>query len=124
MKYFAYIFIVFVIYTILSASLGWYNPFFEYVHKIPFGDKVMHVLLLGIFTLCTNFLLKFHTFKISNQTLLTGSVLILILATLEEISQYWIETRVFDLLDLTSNYIGILITTFFIYKYLKRSKSK
>ena len=120
MKYFSYIFITLVIYTILSATLGWYNPFLEYVHEIPFADKVMHVLLLGMFTLCTNFLLKFHTFKLSNRVLLTGSAIIFVLATFEEISQYWIETRTFDLLDLASNYIGIFIATFFILKNIKK----
>jgi VanZ family protein len=119
MKYFAYLFIVFVIFIILSASLGWDNPFFPLVNKIPFGDKVMHVILLGTFAFCANVLLRFHRFKISKYQLLTGSVIIFLLATLEEISQYWIPTRTFDLLDLTANYIGILLASFFILKYHK-----
>ncbi len=117
MKYFAYLFIAFVIYIILTASLGLYNPFFKYVKEIPYGDKVMHVFLLGMFTYCTNILIKFHSFKLSNRILLTGSLIIFVLATLEEISQYWIPTRTFDLMDLAGNYIGISLATFFILKY-------
>lgn len=120
MKYFAYLFIIFIIYIILSASLGWYNPFFAFVNKIPFGDKVMHVILLGTFAFCVNVLLGFHTFKISKYQLLTGSVIMFLFATVEEISQYWIPTRTFDLLDLAANYIGILLASFFILKYHKR----
>lgn len=120
MKYFAYLFIIFVIYIILSASLGWYNPFFVIVNKIPFGDKLMHIILLGTFAFCVNVLLRFRTFQISKYQLLTGSVIMFLLATLEEISQYWIPTRTFDLLDLTANYIGILLASFFILKYQKR----
>jgi VanZ family protein len=116
MKTLAYLFIILVIFTMLSATFQWTNPIIELIKGFKYGDKFAHLILIGTLAYCVNYLLKFRIIKRFNQNLLVGTIAITIFITLEECSQIWISTRTFDLIDLSANYIGIGIATLIIVK--------
>lgn len=116
MKIFAYLFIVLVIFIMLSATFQWENPIMGLIKGFKYGDKFAHLILIGILAYCINYLLKFKTIKRFNQNLLVGTIAITVFITLEELSQIWISTRTFDLMDLSANYVGIAIATLIIVK--------
>ena len=90
------------------ASAGWYRPTFHWVLDIV-SDKLLHFALTGLLTLLLNLSFNLATVSKHSKWLLWGTSLMLLLATLEEISQYWLSNRTFDLGDLACNYLGILI---------------
>lgn len=113
-KIFTYLFIALVIFIILSATFKWSNPIMPYVNAVKYGDKIAHLVLIGTLAYCINYLMQFKRIKLFNRDILKGSVFIFILITLEEFSQIWISTRTFDLIDLSANYVGILIASLII----------
>ena len=90
------------------ASAGWYRPTYAWIQTYA-SDKWLHFVLVGLLTLLLN--LSFNLAAVSQRSkwLLWGTSLMLLLATLEEASQYWLSYRTFDLGDLACNYLGILI---------------
>ena len=100
-----FIFISFIIYLADTAD---YNFAFRLIGHIPYGDKLMHGILYGIMALLLNYGLNYKSFK----TLQVGAVIVLTFAILEEISQYWIPSRTFDLGDLLADVIGVVLFSF------------
>jgi VanZ family protein len=76
---------------------------------VPFGDKIGHFLLMGVFSLVVNLILNARTIRIWKLNCLLGSLIVLAIVTLEEISQIFIGGRTFDLGDLAANAAGIII---------------
>jgi VanZ family protein len=100
---------VLLILTIITlANFGMLSPVAHILHKIPYGDKIMHFLLIGGLAFMVNFSLKCAMWHIGGWSILKGSMIVAILITLEEISQYFLPNRSFDLIDLTANYAGII----------------
>jgi len=100
-----FIFILFIIYLADSAD---HNFAFRLIGNIPYGDKIMHALLYGTMALFLNYGLNYRSFK----TLQLGAIIVLVFATLEEITQYWIPSRTFDLVDLLADFIGVILFSF------------
>jgi len=100
-----FIFILFIIYLADSAD---HNFAFRLIGHIPYGDKVMHALLYGIMALFLNYGLNYRSFK----RFQLGAIIVLVFATLEEITQYWIPSRTFDLVDLLADFIGVILFSF------------
>lgn len=82
----------------LHAMLGWVNSY-------PYFDKVGHVVLIGTLA----FLLDHALVGRTVWRLQLGGLLVAAAMTLEEISQAWMPTRTFDLVDLAANYTGVLL---------------
>jgi polysaccharide biosynthesis protein VpsQ len=77
----------------------------KFVGNIPFGDKLGHFFLIGIFAFLLN--LSLDCRKV--WRVLIGSLIVLAIVTLEEFSQIFIRGRSFDLTDLVADFLGILI---------------
>jgi len=82
---------------------------FQLYKYIPFGDKIGHFLLMAIFSFLMNCTLKNKTLGLYNTKVLTGSIIVFTLITIEEFSQLGNENRNFDLIDLAFNYLGIIV---------------
>ena len=78
------------------AHLHW----FTYLRSIPGGDKYGHFLLMGSLAFLVNLSLSCRVVSIAGRRFLLGSLLVLILITIEELSQRFIPYRTFDLVDL------------------------
>jgi len=105
---FLYIFLILLI--IAFANQGDYLHILKsLVSKIPYGDKWGHFLLMGLLAFFVNILLNCDKFKVFKLSFLKGSVIVLVIITLEEVSQIWIDTRSFDWVDLAFDYLGIFV---------------
>ncbi len=102
-----YVFILAVI-VFLADSRG--TNYFAFVGLIPFGDKIGHFCLTGIFSLLVNLAFGARTLQIWKINILLGSLLVALVVALEEFSQILIsDRRTFDLYDLLADLAGIFI---------------
>ncbi len=83
--------------------------YYAFVGEIPFGDKIGHFLLMGVFSFLLNPALNAKTFQFFRFNCLLGSLMVFGLVTIEEFSQIFISGRTFDLKDLFFDYAGIYI---------------
>ena len=113
-KIFAYLFIVMILLILIGATTNSLGFVGQFVHSIPYGDKLIHFILIGTLAYIVNYLMDFRRFTFLNRKFLLGTVLIFTIMTIEEFSQIFISTRIFDLLDLSANYLGIFTATLFI----------
>ena len=102
-------FFLFISCIIYLADTADYNFAFRIIGHIPYGDKFMHGFLYGIMALFLNYGLNFKSKKIFLFNMQIGAIIVLIFAGLEEISQYWIPSRTFDLGDLLADFIGVVL---------------
>ena len=84
------------------------KPVYRFIGVHPGSDKVGHFVLIGALAGLLNLALGLRTVRWLGHPWLLGSVLVGLFCTLEEISQYWLPARSFDLLDLAGDYAGIL----------------
>ncbi|HEX8142965.1 MAG TPA: VanZ family protein [Pyrinomonadaceae bacterium] len=84
-----------------------YQPLFRRVRELPYGDKLGHLILMGILSFLLNLALSCRTVRVWKLELLKGSLMVALVVTLEEFSQIFIKYRTFDPGDLLSDYLGI-----------------
>jgi len=81
------------------------------VHSFAWGDKLGHIFLFGLLTLLLIVASKFKAFKFNGLNIYCAVAIVLIFVVCEEISQAFIASRTFDLLDLGADIVGIAIAT-------------
>jgi len=82
---------------------------FRFIRKFPFGDKIGHFLLMGIFSLLVNLALSARTIHFQKFKYLLGSLIVLAVVTIEEFSQIFVRGRTFDWRDLIVDFAAIVI---------------
>lgn len=102
-----YVFVLAVI--IFIASQKGTRYLLNFVGNIPYGDKLGHFFLMGGFSFLLNLVLNARTFKLWKLNYLLGSLIVLIVVTIEEISQIFVAGRTFDWSDLVFDYLGIFV---------------
>ena len=106
--------LVFVLFTtgfvslIVVADRGGAGHLWDFVGKLPCGDKLGHLVLVGTLSLLLNLLLEGRRAPGHRPRLLPGSAFLLVVMLLEEGSQAFIPHRSCDPLDGLANVIGIL----------------
>lgn len=105
-------FFMLISYIIFLADTADHNFAFHLVGHIPYGDKLAHAVLYGIMALLLNYGLNFKSIRFFGLSLQIGAVLVLVFATLEEFTQYYIPSRTFDMGDLLADFIGVIIFSF------------
>ncbi len=81
----------------------------DFVGYIPYGDKLGHFGLMGIFSFLLNLVFDARTINLWKLNYLLGSLIVLVVVTIEEISQLFIRGRTFDWSDLICDYLGIFL---------------
>ena len=82
---------------------------FRPVRRLPYGDKIGHFLLMGMFSFIVNLVLKARTARVWKLSYLLGSLIVLAIVTAEEFSQIFVRGRSFDLTDLAADWSGIIV---------------
>jgi hypothetical protein len=100
--------LAFITLIIICADEGILKPVYAFVGTHPGSDKVGHFLLIGGMAFLLNIALGLREMRWLGVGWLLGSVIVGTIFTLEEISQIWIPSRSFDLLDLAGDFGGIL----------------
>jgi polysaccharide biosynthesis protein VpsQ len=100
-----YLFMLGVI--VFLADQKKYQPLFRRIRELPYGDKLGHLLLMGLLSFLLNMALQCRTLRVWKAELLKGSLIVALVVTVEEFSQLFIRSRTFDPFDLVFDYIGI-----------------
>jgi len=96
-------FLLFFIWIVAIADKGDGTPWWSFIDRIPAGDKLGHLCLIGTMSFLCN--LAFPSRKLRFVTMTT---LVLLLAlTLEELSQGFIKTSHLDLFDWLADLAGL-----------------
>ena len=104
---YVYVFILAVI--IFLADWNGTAYLLDLVMYVPFGDKIGHFLLAGIFSFLLNMVLGARKVSLRRIKYLTGSLIVLTIVTIEEISQIFVSGRTFDWSDLFFDYLGVYL---------------
>ena len=102
-------FILILVGIILIANLGLGAVYFPFIYEIPGLDKAGHFFLTGFLSFLVNMLLKAAHEEIFSIKILKGSLIVLLVVTVEELSQIFLVYRAFSLLDLAFDLGGILV---------------
>ncbi len=100
---------LFIGWVIYLANTGQSSIFFQLVRAIPYGDKLGHLFLFGFLTLGLNIALNYKTFNLKQRKIYYGSTIVGVSVLLEELSQYFLPSRTFDVIDLGADIAGILL---------------
>ncbi len=103
-----FLYCTFILLVVLLADLGLMSWFREYAHQYPGLDKALHFSLVGFLSWILIFAFNVKRVNLLGLGLYAGTMLTLVLVTLEEFSQLLIATRRFELFDLLADYLGIL----------------
>jgi polysaccharide biosynthesis protein VpsQ len=104
------LFLLFLFYVIVAADKGAIPPFIRAIYYFPHGDWVGHFVLYGILAW-----LAVRAFP--RQIILGGwkfflsALFVILMATIEELSQFWFPTRTPDFFDLSFGVLGTIVGT-------------
>jgi VanZ family protein len=104
-------FAIFIALVIRAANTGQGERYWSFLDAIPFGDKLGHVILMGILCFLLNLALHCRTVTIRKSPILLGTLLVSLFVIVEEISQLFLQYRSFDLGDLLADAIGIALAS-------------
>ena len=107
MRLLALFFGLFVLAVVVAADLGWLAPISNVLHSYPGADKVGHFVLIGglAFLIAASVVQRGGGRTRAAKALGVFSLVVV----LEELSQLFLATRHFDILDLVFDLLGILI---------------
>lgn len=94
--------------TVVLADLGSLPEFLYGVYDFPMGDKVGHFVLMGLLAAALNLILPGRSVRGVSLPLRLGSLVAIVLITVEEFSQIGFVYRSFSLIDLGFSYLGVL----------------
>lgn len=100
-------FSIFILWVIYLANTGGNSIFFDFVKSIPNGDKIGHAGLFGFLTFIVIVATKFRGFKLGKLHIYYGAVVIALFVVGEEVTQAFIPSRTFDLVDIAADFVGI-----------------
>ena len=99
-----------------TGSLPWlWGP----VYAVPFGDKIGHFLLMGIFSFLANVSLNGRLVHWRGRSMMLGTLIVFVLVGGEELSQAFIATRSCDAADFAADTLGILLGAMAAKSFLK-----
>jgi len=104
-------FFCFILWIIYLANTGGSSPFFDFVRSLPYGDKLGHFGLFGSLTFIVIIATRFKSFSIGPLSIYYGLAAVWLFIVIEEISQAFIATRTFDLVDLSADALGVMTAT-------------
>lgn len=101
---------VFVVIVSALADVGHESPLFDAARTTPHGDKLCHFAIFGALAFFAHRALGFRTLVVFGFRIPVAPLLVLTLATVEELSQAFFPQRTLDVVDWLSDLCGI--TTF------------
>ena len=104
------LFLLFLFWVIFAADTGTFPPFIREIYRFPHGDWVGHLVLYGILAWLTARALP-RKVDIFVWKLPLSALLVILMAALEELSQFWFPRRTPDIYDLSFGILGIILGT-------------
>lgn len=105
---------------VILAGTGNLSGILGAIHRVPLGDKIAHFVLVGLLAYVVNLSMPGRLWRFGRVTVSQGTLWVLVVVVLEEISQYWLPSRRFDVGDLLANVLGVV---FFSWLVMRREHS-
>ena len=124
MKWLAISFGLFIIAIVILADTR-HLGFLYVIYNFPFGDKVGHFFLFGLFSLVVNLSVLGSASGLQpelQRKAVKTSLILALFVGLEEFSQRWFPARTSDFSDLSASYLGIAFFAFIAMK-IKATRS-
>jgi polysaccharide biosynthesis protein VpsQ len=104
------LFLLFLFYVIMAADKGTLPQFIRTMYHFPHGDWIGHFVLYGILAwlAARAFPRQVH---LGGRKFPFSALFVILMAAIEELSQFWFPTRTPDLLDLTFGILGTIVGT-------------
>lgn len=122
MKLITGIFILFLVLIVIATDLGWKPLPVKLIYLVPGGDKISHLFLMGTLSFLVNITISAPKKRFISKEVLLGSLILLLIVTLEEFSQLFLKSREFSFIDLLSSYVGIVVFGFLAERFTYRIK--
>jgi len=103
------VFIIFFFSVLVIAYTGNAHVYFSFLNKIPGRDRTGHVFLIGFLAGILIWAFSFRSLRVFGLHVYYGALLAFVFITAEEFFQLLSTNRTFDLIDLSCNYLGIVI---------------
>jgi polysaccharide biosynthesis protein VpsQ len=94
---------------VVLAGTGNLGGILSAIHRVPLGDKIAHFVLVGLLAYVVNLSMPGRVWRFGRVTVSQGTLWVLVVVVLEEISQHWLPSRRFDVGDLLANVLGIAV---------------
>jgi len=119
------LFTLFLFALIVLADMGKLEFLLWIMNRFPLGDKIAHFFLVGILSFLVNrTVMRLLSPRQSPKLILMiATLFLLVIFTIEEISQIPIMNRDASLSDLAANYAGILFFAFLAWITRKKAKN-
>lgn len=105
-------FIIFFIWIVGIANSGNGALWWSFIDRIPFGDKVGHLGLIGTMSFLCNLAFPSRRAGFPVRWVTLTTFILFVLLSLEELSQAFIKTRHLDLFDWVADLAGLAIGQF------------
>ena len=102
-------FVIFIITIIVIADRGQGDQWWAFVARIPYGDKVGHLGLIGTLSLLCNLAIQPRPYAWLPRFITLTTLVLLVLLSLEELAQAFIPSRTCDLFDWLADLIGLAL---------------
>lgn len=120
----ALLFALFILFIVFRANQSDIPEIFRFYKRLPLGDKLGHGGLMGTLSFLVNWAWQGKVWKLRlgdrAVPLLRGSVVVLTVVSLEEISQAWIPARTLSWSDWIADVIGITVGGWLAQRFLHR----
>ena len=125
MKWAAAIFLILIVAILVLADLGRMPDFLVNLYNFPNGDKIGHFLLLGMLSFLVNAgVVSIFTSERSMRSVLVASLILVLLAGVEEWSQQFFSHRNASLLDFLSSLAGIIFFAWLAWRWQTKNTKK
>lgn len=103
------VFIILLISIIVIADRGEGCRWWPFIGRIPYGDKVGHIVLIGTLSLLCNLAIHPRPCAGLPRFITLTTLVLLVLLSLEELAQAFIPTRTCDLFDWLADLAGLAL---------------
>lgn len=105
-------FIVFFIWIVVIADRGNGTPWWSFIERIPYGDKVGHLGLIGMLSFLCNLAFPSRQPGFLPRFITLTTLILLVLLSMEELSQGFIRSRHLDFFDWLADLAGLAVGQF------------
>lgn len=106
-------FVIFLIWIVVIADRGNGTPWWSFIiDRIPCGDKVGHLGLIGMMSFLCNLAFSSRKSGFLPRFITLTTLILLVLLSMEELSQGFIKTRHLDFYDWLADLSGLALGQF------------
>jgi polysaccharide biosynthesis protein VpsQ len=117
-------FVAFLIAMVVVADRGQGSQWWPFVERIPYSDKLGHIALFGTLGFLCNLAFPSRRWGFHPLAITLTTLVLLIVISLEELSQRFIPSRSFDTVDWLADLIGLAIGQLTATALMSRSTSR